>query len=105
MSTKNRTATVTSLEAGQGRETGGADKPKPTKRRRTESSNGSSLVGMGYERVNTLRPACGPTAMRYVLEWAKSGSIGPSSTTNSVALHIRTGGSWFAIGLDSISAA
>ena len=36
MSTKTRTATVTSLEAGQGRETGGADKPKPTKRRRTE---------------------------------------------------------------------
>ena len=27
---------VNSLQAGQGRETGGADKPKPTKRRRTE---------------------------------------------------------------------
>ncbi len=37
MSTKNRTATVTSLEAGKGRATGGADKPKPTKRHRTES--------------------------------------------------------------------
>ena len=33
----------------------------------TPSSNGSSLAG-SVCKVNTLRPTCGPTAMRYVIE-------------------------------------
>ena len=37
----------------------------------TWSSNGSLQSGRVC-RVNTLRPACGPTAMRYVMEWPKS---------------------------------
>ena len=46
-------------------------------------SPGSSLAGRVY-KVNTSRPACGPTAMRYVMECPSSGVIG-SSPTESVA--------------------
>ena len=44
----------------------------------TELSHGSLQLGRVCS-VNTWRPFCGPTAMRYVIEWPKSSSSGPAS--------------------------
>ncbi len=97
MSTKTRTATVTSLEAGKGRATGAADKPKPTKRHRTESDRAySSRKGSfrgGFTR-KVFRQACeflyanksfgvdGP-------ETTQSGRSHRSETTRSARLLLR----------------